>query len=873
MVNKSITSFQASTSINNNDNVEVVETYRIHNNDSETLSSTCKRRKVVKEEQQRNWCKKCVSKEPRVSCISKWYPDASILDEEIAETCPVCCHKCSSQACLPGCSPKDIKGYSCSEHDKVNYAKHIFQKVFPLVTSLNNEQLMEKEIEAKVKGISISELQLDVIECDVGEDIFCDNCGTYIFDLYRRCACGYELCLSCCRDLRDKVIMTSGWKACIDGSIPCPPKDVGGCDDGILELKHIMPVDWVANMVEEAQGVCTSFDIPQTSFKGCNCNDIGDEACTASSLYTLSSEGIEPEDMQHFQLHWSQGEPIIVGDVLSTSSRLNWEPMVLWRAFHHIKRSRNHTHSHAYDVKAIICSDWSEVTIDLYKFFRGYLEECPLLMKLEDWLPSCVSEEEWPHHFVEFVKCLPFKDYTHPHDGYLNVLNKLPDLSLKPNMGPRMDITYRGSVIKIRCDKSDTVNVLTHTSSTKRNKTKEHEGLVCEEGMQRNKDGQFLDDQVEEGALWDIYRRQDTAILEEYIRKHSEKPIVHPIHDRNFYLDIEHKRKLKEEFGIEPWSIKQKLGDAIFIPAGCAYQVKNLKSNTKVEFNFLSPESLEECILLQQKFRMLPTDHRAKQEVLNIGKTIIYALDHAMADLAKVIHSNEIQFIKGSEISNVDDADINDHAGRVYESDSVEESGTPMPEEKASETPLEVVGVWKGHAVGLKAKELLQDVECHYPTTFRGVFFCSEEFIVAILQQFSVFIKRFREISMDTLSLDQMTTLKEELDDFEKAGFDLSWAHQQLNMADMSKFEDDSLQKKVKAIEESLEPLKARLVEKMVILTKSAKMLEKAQFDYDKAVNNQNRKALKMENKFGADYDRVLNGQLGLGLLPRYKII
>ncbi|KAJ0567906.1 putative transcription factor & chromatin remodeling &Metalloenzymes JmjC family [Helianthus annuus] len=55
----------------------------------------------------------------------------------------------------------------------------------------------------------------------------------------------------------------------------------------------------------------------------------------------------------------------------------------------------------------------------------------------------------------------------------------------------------------------------------------------------------------------------------------------------------------KVKAGIEPWTFKQKLSDAVFILAGCPYQVRNLKSCTKVELNFISPESLGECIRLQ----------------------------------------------------------------------------------------------------------------------------------------------------------------------------------------------------------------------------------------------------------------------------------
>ena len=78
------------------------------------------------------------------------------------------------------------------------------------------------------------------------------------------------------------------------------------------------------------------------------------------------------------------------------------------------------------------------------------------------------------------------------------------------------------------------------------------------------------------GALWDIFRREDVPKLHAYLQTHwnefryiMNKPleeVVHPIHDQTIYLNVEHKRKLKEEFQVEPWKFEQHLGEAVFIP-------------------------------------------------------------------------------------------------------------------------------------------------------------------------------------------------------------------------------------------------------------------------------------------------------------------
>lgn len=111
-------------------------------------------------------------------------------------------------------------------------------------------------------------------------------------------------------------------------------------------------------------------------------------------------------------------------------------------------------------------------------FFNGYSNAYsdkqfddkgwPQILKLKDWPPSTLFEQLLPRHGIEFISCLPFKEYTHPLDGQLNLATKLPQGSLKPDMGPKTYIAYgfneelgRGdSVTKLHCDMSDAVCAL-----------------------------------------------------------------------------------------------------------------------------------------------------------------------------------------------------------------------------------------------------------------------------------------------------------------------------------------------------------------------------------------------------------------------------
>ncbi|KAM4071471.1 hypothetical protein ACJW30_11G061800 [Castanea mollissima] len=633
------------------------------------------------------------------------------------------------------------------------------------------------------------------------------------------------------------------WKANTDGSIPCPPKVRGGCGTAKLELRRNFKANWVMKLLQSAEDLTSNCKFPnadysqgcstcQSNISGGNNNTVSNvrlaafrEESNDNFLFCPDAFDMANDETNHFQIHWMRGEPVIVRNVLDKTSGLSWEPMVMWRAFRETGgnvKFKDETRS----VKAIDCLDWCEVEINIHQFFMGYLEgrmhkdSWPEMLKLKDWPSSTLFEERLPRHNAEFIAALPYSDYTDPKLGPLNLATRLPDDSLKPDLGPKTYIAYgfpeelgRGdSVTKLHCDMSDAVNLLTHTTRVKiapwqhksirkilnkhatedlhelhgrideaggrvrgqsLKRTCEHEIMVAEcmksENIvdndrtsvsteteytnvqklehQRNKMKQsnfsrcgdicetdsFLEgndtrmhclnkqrpeleesslqsnlydkknlftevvdqksrtldfdvtadkylsakDQGEDprskesspepsrdsheskkrlevahgGAVWDIFRRQDVPKLIKYLEKHKEefrhiknlpvKSVVHPIHDQTLFLNERHKKQLKEEFNIEPWTFEQYLGEAVFIPAGCPHQVRNRQSCIKVALDFVSPENVEECIRLTEEFRLLPKKHRAKEDKLEVKKMTLYAVSWALREAKSLLPNLE----------------------------------------------------------------------------------------------------------------------------------------------------------------------------------------------------------------------------------------
>ncbi|KAJ8759311.1 hypothetical protein K2173_006831 [Erythroxylum novogranatense] len=449
-------------------------------------------------------CQKCKRRRFCILCLNRWYP--KMTENNVAEACPVCRGNCNCKSCLHMHMTSEARDklltkvkLQLSDEQIQQHSIYLLKLLLPLLKQIDEDQMAEREIEARIQGVPVAELNIKFSDCPVNERIFCDNCKTSIFDYHRSCPrCFCDLCLTCCQEIRKGCLQGSGddvvmeyfnpgidylhgkdpkppepsavvtetpcedpseiktrWQANEDKSISC------SCGGDILELKSLFPAN-VSELVKKAEDITKrlELDMAGTPIEGCLCFNSNDhvdldsflllkaasrEDSNDNYLYNPRAKDIKEMDIHHFQHHWMKAEPVIVSDVLETATGLSWEPLVMWRAFRQKKREK---HAPLLDVRAIDCLDWCEGDINVHRFFVGYskgLEDkqgWPLILKLKDWPPSNMFDERLPRHNEEFICCLPFKEYTHPKGGPRNLAINLPAKSLKPDMGPKTYIAF-----------------------------------------------------------------------------------------------------------------------------------------------------------------------------------------------------------------------------------------------------------------------------------------------------------------------------------------------------------------------------------------------------------------------------------------------
>lgn len=707
------------------------------------------------------WCTSCDRRGYCGGCISRWYSDIPI--DDIQKVCPACRGICNCKVCLQGDNLIKARVQEISVVDKLKYLHSILAYVLPVLKQIYSDQCFEIGVETRAYGP-----KMDIIRAKMNSDeqMCCDFCKVPVFDYHRHCPrCLYDLCLDCCRDIRrsqtnvvrgeyaeskghvvernKESASTAGvngklfpqpidandigirslfptWRVNNDGSITCGPHEAGGCGSSKLVLRRIFKINWIGKLVKSSQEMvngCKAHDL-ENGCSSCNASrrldsigrrNFGLSKCSDSdgidgnSVYSSVLENLKYEGIVHFRKHWINGEPVIIRNAFEPSLSSSWDPLSIWRGIQEIMDEKMDENA---IVKAVDCSNQSEVHIKLNQFIKGYSdghkgEDGKLMMlKLKEWPPVSVLEEFLLCQRPEFIVNFPLVDFIHSKWGFLNLAAKLPPDALQSEVGLKLLIAYgrqqetdkNDSVTNLMVKMGDVVHMLMHTAemlnlcpkslqperperiangmavhvnahapvqnlnldmgeqspehtvskscggsvgSSAELSSSSHSEQPKTNGLERS----------QPGALWDVFRRQDVPMLNKYLASNWEEltissqamlSVKHPIYDQAVYLREHHKRVLKDQYGIEPWTFEQHIGEAVFIPAGCPFQVKNLQSTVQLALDFLLPESLRESARMGQEIRCLPNHHDAKLKMLEVGKISLYAASSAVKEIQKI---------------------------------------------------------------------------------------------------------------------------------------------------------------------------------------------------------------------------------------------
>jgi hypothetical protein len=150
-------------------------------------------------------------------------------------------------------------------------------------------------------------------------------------------------------------------------------------------------------------------------------------------------------------------------------------------------------------------------------------------------------------------------------------------------------------------------------------------------------------DESSDAAEWWIWEAEHAGRLREYMRETKSFKIKQdedPIHSQQHFLTEKDMLNLKQR-GIAPVVIRQRVGDAIFIPARCPHQVKTLlrcwdhipiilhqvanKANCiKIAMDFVCEVEIARCIDVTTERSLLEASRHVKTDVLQVKDMLWY---------------------------------------------------------------------------------------------------------------------------------------------------------------------------------------------------------------------------------------------------------
>ncbi|KAK9051753.1 hypothetical protein SSX86_028381 [Deinandra increscens subsp. villosa] len=442
-------------------------------------------------------------------CINRRFYCKKTVERE----CPVCQGECSCRACTRG-KPKQVKTKEPAIYDleqevvicdpekemtvvisekkstfDTSQHLHMIRELLPLMTKMNQEKIIELDTEAKNKGIRHEGVHVHITGYTQKECSFCKAC---ISDVHRTCDhCSFSLCLVCCHDIHDGYLHSSlenlkktkmirsksskskSWRFCLDGSIRCPPKNVGGCDGGPLQLASFYPFCFTKDLEENAKQILCNFQLKKSDWLSDSSPCLLCEENGEAGLYFSTKQEFKEDNLEHFTKHWGEGQPIVIRDVFQNQADLNWDfGFMFCEYLEKSAESLNNTEIRS----SKSTRDWCK-----YKFGReqilcgGITRENVwnefLTFKL--WFSLDFFQDHFPDHYNAVIQSLPVQQYMNPFTGFLNLGAFSPHRTKNPNLGSSVSISYGGSDNSMDVDRLsnlcvhtyDVVNILVHATS------------------------------------------------------------------------------------------------------------------------------------------------------------------------------------------------------------------------------------------------------------------------------------------------------------------------------------------------------------------------------------------------------------------------
>ncbi|WAR56969.1 hypothetical protein PtB15_8B13 [Puccinia triticina] len=452
----------------------------------------------------------------------------------------------------------------------------------------------------------------------------CDYCSATLIGSAWLCSeCGSEACTRCFGLMTEQTQAGAGvaknpikkrvqmdW---FDRLTTCNRKDIAHGPDAHLKISHITREELDAlrdqmlalTPAELSQALPTSTSPLEDPAPYSVPADLVRFLYQPEDSYSESYIKIDVRDLEAdpsiFDRLWSAGIIILVTG-MSDRLKIDWTPEYFAWKYANDKCQMIESNS--------LSQTPEDTTVEIFfDQFRKEPSPNQPIWKLRDWPPEADFRNKFPELFYDFEQALPIPDIT-TRFGIRNVAGHFP---LNANMYIAMKnsdhVGSRGSTV-LHMDVADAVNIQTYA------RLGEAEGC----------------------ALWHLYHAKDSQALREFLYLHqanelqmtvedTKRALDDPIHTTRIYIDAEMRKNLREKYGVKGWEIKQKPGEAVFIPAYTAHQVCNLANCIKVAADFVSPHSIERCIKLTEEFRVQNHERRKpwREDLLQINQMLLYA--------------------------------------------------------------------------------------------------------------------------------------------------------------------------------------------------------------------------------------------------------